>query len=53
MSTYATILVLPMISPLTESTKQTSKRYITKDIEIENRLKVTRGERGGDNVGKG
>ena len=35
-----------MISPLTEtqSTKQTSKQNITKDIEIENRPTVTRGE---------
>ena len=35
-----------MISPLTgtQSTKQTSKQNITKDIEIENRPTVTRGE---------
>ena len=44
-----------MISPLTgtSSTKQTSKQNITKDTEIENRLIVTRGERGGDYREKG
>ena len=38
-----------MTSPLTgtQSTKQTSKQNITKDIEIENRLREPRGERGG------
>ena len=34
-------------------TKQTNKQNIIKDTEIENRLIVTRGERGGDNGGKG
>ena len=44
-----------MISPLTgtSSTKQTSKQNITKDTEIENRLTMTRGERGGNFRGKG
>ena len=43
------------ISPLTgtSSTKQTNKQNITKDTEIENRLTVTRGERGGNFRGKG
>ena len=31
----------------------TSKQNITKDTDIENRLTVTRGERGGDFRGKG
>ena len=44
-----------MISPIsgTYSTKQTSKQNITKDIEIKNKLTLTRGEVGGDNGGKG
>ena len=44
-----------MISPIsgTKSIKQTSEQSIAKDIEIENRLTVTRGDRGGDNRGKG
>ena len=44
-----------MISPIsgTSSTKQTSKQSIAKDLKIENRLTVTRGERGRDNGGKG
>ena len=44
-----------MISPLmgTQSTKRTRKQNITKDIEIENRLTVTRGARGENNGGKG
>ena len=44
-----------MISPLTGtwSTKWTSKQNITKDTEIENRLTVIRGERGGIFRGKG
>ena len=33
--------------------KQTNKQNITKDTEIENRLTVTRGEKGGDYRGKG
>ena len=37
----------------TSSTKQTNKQNITKDTEIENRLTVTRGERGGNFKGKG
>ena len=37
-----------MISPIsgTYSTKQTSKQNITRDIEIKNKLAVTRGEEG-------
>ena len=37
-----------MISPIrgTSSTKQTSKKNITRDIEIKNNLTVTRGEGG-------
>ena len=44
-----------MISPIsgTSSTKQTSKQNITRDIEIKNKLIVTRRESGGDNGGKG
>ena len=44
-----------MISPIsrTYSTKQASKQNITRDIEIKNKLTVTRGEVGGDNGGKG
>ena len=44
-----------MISPLTgtQSTKQTNTQNIPKDTEIENRLTVTKGERGGDNGGRG
>ena len=40
-----------MISPIsgTWSTKQTSKQNINRDIEIKNRLMVTRGEGVGDN----
>ena len=40
-----------MVSPISgnQSTKQTSKQNITRDIEIENRLTVTRGEVGRDN----
>ena len=43
-----------MISPIsgTQSTKQTSKQNITRDIEIKNKLTVTRGEVGGGNRGK-
>ena len=43
-----------MISPLsgTSSRKQTSKQNISRDIEIKNNLTVTRGEVGGNNVGK-
>ena len=38
-----------MISPISEtwSTKQTSKQNIARDIEIKNKLTVTRGEREG------
>ena len=38
-----------MISPIsgTQSTKQTSKQNITRDIEIKNKLTVIRGVRGG------
>ena len=38
-----------MISPLSgiQSTKQTSKQNRTRDIEIKNKLTVTRGEQGG------
>ena len=32
--------------------KQTSKQNITRDIEIKNKLTVTRGEVGGDNGGE-
>ena len=32
--------------------KQISKPNITKDIEIKNKLTVTKGERGGDNGGE-
>ena len=35
-----------------QSTKQTSKQNITRDIEIKNNLTVTRGEVGGDNKGE-
>ena len=37
-----------MISPLsgTQSTKQTSKQNITRDIEIKSKLTLTRGEEG-------
>ena len=43
-----------MISPMsaTSSTKQTSEQNITRDVEIKNKLTVTRGEDGGDNGGK-
>ena len=43
-----------VISPIrgTQSRKQTSKQNITRDIEINNKLTVTRGEVGGDNVGE-
>ena len=43
-----------MISPLsgTQSTKQTSRQNVSRDIEIKNNLTVTRGEVGGDNGGK-
>ena len=43
-----------MISPIsgTQSTKQTSKQNITRDIEIKNKLTVTREEVGGDNGGE-
>ena len=43
-----------MISSLsgTYSTKQTNKWNITRDIEIKNKLIVTRGEVGGNNEGK-
>ena len=39
-----------MISPIsgTESTKQTSKKNITRDMEIKNKLTVTRGVGGGE-----
>ena len=41
-----------MISPLTgtESTKQISKQNITRDIEIKNKLTVTRGDNWGERV---
>ena len=44
-----------MILPISgnESTKQTSKENITRDIEIKNKLTVTRGEWGGVNGKKG
>ena len=44
-----------VISPLSgsSSTKQTSEQNKTRDIEIKNKLTVTRGEVGGDNGGKG
>ena len=44
-----------MISPLigTSSTKQTRKQNITKDIEIQNKLTVIRGEGEGGKEGKG
>ena len=35
-----------------QSTKQTGKQNITKDIDIKNKLTVTREERGGDNGGE-
>ena len=40
-----------MISPIigTQSTKQTSKQNTTRDIEIKNKLTITRGEVGEDN----
>ena len=43
-----------MISPIsgTYSTKQTSKQNITRDIEIKNKLTVTRGAGERDNGGK-
>ena len=43
-----------MISSIsgTQSTQQTSKQNITRDIETKNKLTVTRGEVGGDNGGK-
>ena len=43
-----------MISLLsgTQSTQQTSKQNTTRDIEIKNNLRVTRGEVGGDNGGR-
>ena len=43
-----------VISPIrgTQSRKQTSKQNITRDIEINNKLTVTRVEVGGDNVGE-
>ena len=43
-----------MISPIrgTYSTKQTSKQNITRNIEIKNKLTVTKGEVGGDNGGE-
>ena len=44
-----------IISPLTgtSSTKEKRKQYITRDIEINNNLTVTRGVVGRDNEGKG
>ena len=41
----------PMFSAIsgTKSTKQKIKKNITRDIEIKNKLTVTRGEMGGDN----
>ena len=44
----------PYDSPVsgTLSTKQTSKENITRDIEMKNKLRITRGEMGGDNRGK-
>ena len=44
-----------MTSPLTGtlSTKEKRKQNITRDIEINNNLTVTRGQVGGDNEGKG
>ena len=43
-----------MISPIsgTSSTKQTSEQNRTREVEIKNKLTVTRGEGGGDNGGK-
>ena len=38
---------------LNQQNKQTNEQNITKDTEIENRLTVTRGERGGNFRGKG
>ena len=35
-----------------QQNKQVSKQNITRDIEIENKLTVTRGEMGGNNAGK-
>ena len=35
------------------STKEKSKQYITRDTEIKNNLRVTRGEVGGDNGREG
>ena len=42
------------ISPIsgTKSTKQTSEQNRTRDIEIKNKLTVTRGEEGRDNEGE-
>ena len=44
-----------MISSInvTSSTRQTRKQNIIRDIEIKNKLTVTRGEVGGDKGGKG
>ena len=44
-----------MISPISgiQSTKQTSKQNVTRDIEIKKDLTVTRGEVGGNNGGEG
>ena len=44
-----------MISPLTgtQSTKEKRKQNITRHTGIKNKLTVTRGEVGGDKVGKG
>ena len=42
-------IISPVRGPY--STKQTSKQNITRDIEIKNKLTVTRGEVAGDNGG--
>ena len=41
------------LKTLNPSTKQKSKQNLTRDIEIKNKLTVTRGEVGGDNAGGG
>ena len=38
---------------ITESTKQTSKQNVTRDIEIKNKLTVTKGDGREDNGEKG
>ena len=41
-----------MISPISGTYMETSKQNITRDSEIKNKLRVTRGEVGGDNGGR-